>query len=76
MSLNVLYLCLCLIHKPYLAAFAAAEYCPPPSPAPGTTPAPPVPPSPPAPNPAPAPPGTPISEKWSKLHHEFTVNQT
>ncbi len=45
---------MCLFIIPYLAAFAAAEYCPtPPSPAPGTPPAPPV------PNPAPAPPETP-----------------
>lgn len=47
----------CLFHLPYLAAFAAAEYCPPPSPGTrlGT---PPVPPCPPVPNPAPAPPET------------------
>lgn len=57
-----LFLSIGLFIIPYLAAFAAAEYCPPPKT--GTRPTPPirsrpVPPSPPAPNPAPAPPATP-----------------
>lgn len=56
----------CLFVIPYLAAFAAAEYCPPPRP--GTPPTP-VPPSPSVPNPAPAPPATPNQGKWSKPHH-------
>ena len=51
----------CLIIIPYLAAFAAAEYCPPPSPGTKPPPAPTVPPSTPVPNPVPAPPGTPNS---------------
>lgn len=41
----------CSFHQPYLAAFAAAEYCP----APGISPPVPVPISPPVPNPAPTP---------------------
>lgn len=48
---------------PYLAAFAAGEYCPPPGTTAGTPPAPPVPPSPPG-SPPPGPPETHFSSKW------------
>lgn len=55
----------CLFIVPYLAAFAAAEYCPPP----GTTP-----PAPPGPPPAPpATPNDPVNQ--SSLRHLFTLSK-
>lgn len=56
---------MCLFVIPYLAAFAAVGYCPPPPT--------PVPPNPPVPSPPPGPPETPIERKWISVYL-FTVN--
>lgn len=62
---------MCLFVIPYLAAFAAVEYCPPPGPTPGT-PATPVPPRTPVPSPPPGPPETPIERKWISVYFVYS----